>query len=68
MGSVRCEITHDFRGRTATVTARGATETDAMRAAVTGACARIASGRTQNILCLDTRPRRAACTGGAANP
>ena len=33
-------------GRQATVSARGATEGDAMRAAITGACARIADGRT----------------------
>ena len=34
---------------------------DAMRAAITGACARIADGRTANILCLDTPPRSARC-------
>lgn len=61
MGEVRCEVTMEMVGRQATVSARGATETDAIRAAVTGACARIADGRTANILCLDTPPRSVRC-------
>ncbi len=61
MGESRCEVMMVFDGRDATVTARGATESDAIRAAVTGACARIARGRTQNILCLDTPPRAVRC-------
>ena len=61
MGEVRCEVTMEMVGRQATVSARGATEGDAMRAAITGACARIADGRTANILCLDTPPRSARC-------
>ncbi len=61
MGEVRCEVTMEMVGRQATVTARGATEADAIRAAVTGACARIANGRTENIRCLDTAPRAVRC-------
>ena len=64
MGAVACEVRMVFRGREATVTARGATEADALRAAVTGACARVASGRTENILCLDTPPARSVCADG----
>lgn len=60
-GRVRCEVEMVMEGRAATVTARGATEAEALRAARTGACARIAFGRTQNILCLDTPPRRSRC-------
>lgn len=60
-GRVRCEVEMVMEGRTATVTARGATEADALRAARTGACARIAFGRTENILCLDTPPLRSRC-------
>lgn len=61
MGEERCEVTMVMNGREATVTARGVTEPDAIRAAVTGACARIAQGRTQNILCLDSPPRAVRC-------
>lgn len=61
LDEVRCEVTMVFDGREATVTARGATEQDALRAAVTGACARIADGRTRNILCLDSAPRAFRC-------
>ncbi len=61
MGEIRCEVTMELAGRQATVSARGATEQDAVRAAVTGACARIADGRTENILCLDSRPRSVRC-------
>ena len=61
MGEARCEVTMEMVGRQATVTARGATEADAIRAAVTGACARIADGRTANIRCLDTPPRSVRC-------
>lgn len=61
MGEARCEVTMEMAGRAATVTARGATEADAIRAATTGACARIADGRTANILCLDSAPRSVRC-------
>ena len=61
-GEVRCEVTMEMAHRgSATVSARGPTEQDALRAAVTGACARIAQGRTENILCLDSAPRRVRC-------
>ena len=63
MGEVRCEVTMEMVGRQATVSARGVTEADAIRAAVTGACARIADGRTANILCLDSPPRSVRCEG-----
>lgn len=61
MGEARCEVTMEMVGRQAIVTARGATQADATRAAITGACARIADGRTANILCLDTPPRAVRC-------
>ncbi len=61
MGRARCEVTMVLDGRSATVAARGATPADATRAAITGACARIASGRTQNILCLDAPPLSVSC-------
>ena len=61
MGQSRCEVTMEMAGRVATVTAQGATEADAIRAAITGACARIADGRTANIRCLDTPPRAVRC-------
>ena len=61
MGEVRCEVTMEMVGRQATVSARGPSESDAIRAAVTGACARIANGRTENIRCLDSAPRGVRC-------
>ncbi len=61
LDEARCEVTMVFDGREATVTARGATDTDAIRAAITGACARVADGRTRNILCLDSPPRAVRC-------
>lgn len=60
-GRVRCEVTMVLSGREATVSARGVSEEEALRAARTGACARIAFGRTENIRCLDTPARRSRC-------
>ncbi len=61
MGSARCEVTMIFGGESVAVAARGATPADATRAAITGACARIANGRTENILCLDSPPATVSC-------
>ncbi len=62
LDEVRCEVTMEMAERgSATVSARGATRQDAIRAAVTGACSRIARGRTENILCLDSAPRAVRC-------
>jgi len=61
MGQARCEVAMEMAGRQATVTAQGATEADATRAAITGACDRIADGRTANSRCLDTPPRAVRC-------
>jgi len=61
MGSARCEVTMVFGGESVVVAARGSTPADATRAAITGACARIANGRTENILCLDSPPAAVSC-------
>lgn len=52
----RYEVCVDFHGRTHCATASGATEQGAIRSAQEIDCSQLASGRDDNILCLDTSP------------
>lgn len=60
-GAVRCEVCIDFRGRSACRAVDGATAEDARMAAITNACALLASGVTDTVACQRTHPRSAEC-------
>lgn len=57
MSSYRVEVCMEFRGQTSCRTASGASEPDTLRAAVSNACAGIASGVTDTIACEGTYPK-----------
>jgi hypothetical protein len=61
VGSVRCEVCIAFEGRQACRAVDGASADEAQRAAVTNACALIASGVTQTMACERTTPSRVDC-------
>jgi hypothetical protein len=61
VGSVRCEVCMTFRGREVCRAVDGATEDEARQAAVTNACALLASGVTDTIACQGTAPTRQSC-------
>jgi hypothetical protein len=56
LGKYRVEVCMSFHGATNCRTARGATEEGTRRAAITNACAAIASGVTDSIACENTPP------------
>lgn len=60
-GTIRCEVCIDFGGRSACRAVDGATEEDAHMAAVTNACAFLASGVTDTVACQRMPPRRSTC-------
>jgi len=60
-GGVRCEVCIDFGGGRACRAVDGATERDALMAARTNACARLASGVTDTMACERTEPTSTAC-------
>jgi hypothetical protein len=53
----RVEVCIDYEGRSSCRTAGASTEAEALRTAVTNACAQIASGMTDSINCGNTQPR-----------
>lgn len=61
VGSVRCEVCIAFEGRESCRAVDGATEAEARQAAVTNACALLASGVTQTMACERTTPTRESC-------
>lgn len=61
IAQVSCEVCMDFQGRRACRTAQGASEADAVQTARDNACARLANGRTENILCGGTPPSTVSC-------
>jgi hypothetical protein len=60
-GAVRCEVCIDFHGRSACRAVDGASPEDARMAAVTNACAFLASGVTDTVACQRTPPRSSEC-------
>jgi len=62
LGGVRCEVCIDFEGRSACRAVDGVTEAEARAAAVTNACALLASGVTQTLACERTPPRSLDCS------
>ena len=61
VGSVRCEVCIDFEGRQACRAVDGADESEARMAAITNACALLASGVTQTMACTRTPPTKTEC-------
>lgn len=59
---VSCEVCVDFQGRSACRTANGPTREEAMNTAQDNACATIAQGRTQSILCGGTQSASVTCS------
>ena len=60
-GTVRCEVCITFEGQEACRSVDGATEADARQAAVTNACAFLATGVTRSMACARTTPTRDHC-------
>ena len=61
IGSVRCEVCLEFRGRHACRAVDGNDESEARAAAVTNACALLASGVTDTVACQNTPPTDVHC-------
>ena len=61
VGAVRCEVCITFEGRQACRSVDAANRDEAHRAAITNACALIASGVTDTMACERTTPSREAC-------
>ena len=61
LSPVTCEVTMDFRGRTETRQASGQTTDEATMTATNNACALIANGRDESILCGQTPPASVEC-------
>ncbi|MCK6554141.1 hypothetical protein L6Q96_06090 [Candidatus Binatia bacterium] len=61
IGEVECEVCIAFDGREVCRTVTGASEEEALRAAIDNACALLAGGVTDTIRCSRTRPVRAEC-------
>lgn len=56
-----CEVWMEYRGHTEHRTGASATREDAVRSAVTSACATLASGMADSMACDRTPPRRVEC-------
>ena len=56
-----CEVCMVFKVRESCRTARAVTREEAIQAARDNACARIANGRTESILCGSTQPESLRC-------
>ena len=62
LGKVSCEVCMEFKGQKACRTARGPSGDEATVTAHDNACARIAFGREDSILCGNTPPASVRCT------
>jgi len=61
IGSVRCELCVEFGGRRACRAVDGNSEDEARAAAITNACALVASGVTDTVACQNTPPTDVRC-------
>jgi hypothetical protein len=59
--AVTCEACVEFGGRSECRTSSAETQEDAVRAAITAACALLSSGVTQGMQCDRTPPRSVSC-------
>lgn len=62
LGKVSCEVCMEFKGQEACRTARGPSRDEAAATARDNACARVAFGREDSILCGNTEPASVRCT------
>jgi hypothetical protein len=58
VSSHRVEVCMDWKGRTNCKTTRASTEEDAIRSAITNACAEMVSGVTDTLACERAEPAR----------
>jgi len=56
-----CEVWMEYRGQAEHRIAASGTREDALRGAVTSACATLASGMADSMACDRTEPKRSAC-------
>jgi hypothetical protein len=63
IGGVRCEVCMEFDGRRACRAVDGNDEKETRAAAITNACALLASGVTDTVACQNTPPSESHCTG-----
>jgi len=61
IGGVRCEVCIEFRGRRVCRAVDGNDESEARAAAITNACALLASGVTDTVACQNTPPSDLHC-------
>ena len=61
VGGTRCEVCIEFAGQRACRAVDAATEPEALAAARTNACARLASGVTETMACERTPPTTSSC-------
>jgi hypothetical protein len=62
LGKVSCEVCMELKGEKACRTARGPSAQEATATARDNACALIAFGREDSILCGNTEPASVRCT------
>jgi hypothetical protein len=62
IGGVRCEVCITFRGLQVCRSVDGSNELEAQMAAITNACAYLASGVTDSIACQNAPRDRLVCT------
>lgn len=62
LGRVSCEVCMEFKGQESCRTARGPNREEAMATARDNACARIAFGREDTILCGGSEPASIRCS------
>ncbi|HSF19087.1 MAG TPA: hypothetical protein VLK65_26410 [Vicinamibacteria bacterium] len=61
LGKVSCEVCMEFRGESICRTASGVSLEEAVDTARNNACAQIARGRTESILCGGSEPTSVQC-------
>jgi len=66
-GRVVCESCIEFGGKVACAKAAAETKEEALRQAATVACAQLASGMTDGIVCQNTKPESTRCDGAEAD-
>ncbi len=56
-----CEVVFEYKGRSMTARASGATKEDAVRTAVTIVCGQLSRGMTELIECQNIKPKEVHC-------
>jgi hypothetical protein len=62
VGGVRCEVCMRYDGRDSCRAVDGTTESETRQAAITNACALVASGVTATLACEHSTPVRESCS------